>query len=120
VVIAIGVLASGHELLAKAENGAVDEIVAIPSTGPPPETLYQGFDTVAAASPSFESTEDGYLPTVAGNHRGRIVVAVDDSSSASDVIDAGIARLTLSPVDLLHIFETRSSRSWPSTSRHQT
>jgi ACDE family multidrug resistance protein len=105
VVIAIGVLASGHALLTKAESGAEDEIVTVLPAGPQPESLNNELDP--AASPSTESIEDDHVPMVSG-HRGHVVVAIDSSSEANEVIDAGIemARLTHSPVDVLHILET--------------
>jgi MFS transporter, ACDE family, multidrug resistance protein len=105
VVVAIGVLGSGHALLSKAENGADDQIVAVPSNGSQAEVLDE---RIEAAMSLPESDESGCVPMLSGERRGHIVVAIDGSRGASEVVDAGIemARLRHSPVDLVHIFET--------------
>jgi ACDE family multidrug resistance protein len=91
VVIAIGVLASGHALLTKAESGTTDEVVAVPSIGAQPETR--------TGSPA---------PLAAVDRPGPIVVAVDASPGAAEVVAAGIeiARLSQAPVDIVHVLET--------------
>jgi MFS transporter, ACDE family, multidrug resistance protein len=93
VVIAIGVLASGHKLLTRAESGAIDEL----GEAPPTEPLSQGTVIEGIAVP--ENADYGVQS---------IVVAVDSSTNADAVEDAGImmARLADSQVDLLHVFET--------------
>jgi nucleotide-binding universal stress UspA family protein len=93
VVIAIGVLASGHKLLTRAESGAIDEL----GEAPPTEPLSQGTVIEGIAVP--EHADYGVQS---------IVVAVDSSTNPDAVEDAGImmARLADSQVDLLHVFET--------------
>jgi ACDE family multidrug resistance protein len=106
VVIAIGVLASGHELLTKAEEVTVDEIVAIASGDSEPATLRPSPETTA--SPPSRSFESAKVGVNSDDHRGHVVVAIDASAEAGEVMDAAaeMARLTNSPVDILHIFET--------------
>jgi MFS transporter, ACDE family, multidrug resistance protein len=105
VVVAIGVLASGHELLTKAEHGDEDEVVF----ALPPESGLQAPDQTfdAAIRSALGSTEHGPVP-VSGHRETPIVVAIDGSSWASQVMDAGMemARLTQSPVDIVHVVET--------------
>ena len=95
IVIAIGVLASGHKLLTRAERDATDELVhALPV-----EPSAQSEGNVIEGISVPENTDHG-LPS--------IVVAVDSGMKAEAVEDAGtvMARLVDSRIDLLHVFET--------------
>jgi MFS family permease len=93
VVVAIGVLASGHKLLTRAESGAIDEL----GDTLPVRPLSEG--TVIEGVSVPENTDYGLQS---------VVVAVDSSTNADAVEDAGIvmARFADSQVDLLHVFET--------------
>jgi MFS family permease len=93
VVVAIGVLASGHKLLTRAESGAIDEL----GDTLPVRPLSEGPVIEGVSVP--ENTDYGLQS---------VVVAVDSSTNADAVEDAGIvmARFADSQVDLLHVFET--------------
>ncbi|HXA31350.1 MAG TPA: MFS transporter [Acidimicrobiales bacterium] len=95
VVIAIGLLATGHRLLTRAEGGAADELVDSLSVEPLSISEGNGIEGISVP----ESTDHGLQS---------VVVAVDSSANADAVEDAGIvmAHLADSRVDLLHIFET--------------
>jgi MFS transporter, ACDE family, multidrug resistance protein len=95
VVIAIGVLASGHQLLTRAESGATDELVDTLPVGP--LSISEGNVIEGVSVP--ENTDYGLQS---------VVVAVDSSRNAHAVEDAGVlmGRLADSRVDLLHVFET--------------
>jgi nucleotide-binding universal stress UspA family protein len=95
VVIAIGVLATGHKLLTRAEGGAADELVDSLSVEPLSISEGNGIEGISVP----ESTDYGLQS---------VVVAVDSSANADAIEDAGIvmARLADSRVDLLHVFET--------------
>ena len=97
VALAIGVLATGHSLLDRAERRGTE--IALP----PGETsaLAVGREFVPAAGPATAGTANGTGPAPvvaaidAGSHRGRVTEAA-----------ARIARLTGAPVEVVHVVET--------------
>jgi MFS family permease len=99
VAAAIAVLATGHSLLTRAEQGFGEELtVQSPSTtSNPPERDLAPFTPVAVST----RTGDTDL-------RPPIVAAIDGSPKAGPVMDAviGFARLLDTSVEVLHVLET--------------
>ncbi len=102
VVAAIGVLATGHSLLERAEHRGA-EVALAPAQVPPGRPD-------AAQSRGLESVPDGGQAK-AGSPNGTgpapIVAAVDDGADAVRVTAAaaGIARLLGGPVEVVHVVE---------------
>jgi nucleotide-binding universal stress UspA family protein len=98
VAAAIVMLATGHSLVTRAEQGLGEELI-ISTIAPSPAPALAGEFIAPSLSLAAPTGDSYYAP---------IVVAIADSPQAARVIDAAIevAELLDCPVEILHIFET--------------